>query len=652
MSKFIAKTCASKLSDANETSVTMGFEISKALMTTLNTPGGQERAGFVDDSRNLPKFMVVSDLMGKRVSAWSNKPTLIRELCASFYGPSNSHFGHGSVLRHEIDNEAKLAAQSQEPTSLCLVLVSPWGESISDRFWRLMTIKRTGSNVYRDSERVLTSMQAPPARPACSVLGEQMTELCSKRVVDAFCNDWRASNLESSSDCVSDVANDSGMESRQMTVLKAVLGQLRGENARLQHALDSLKASKEDDVRNRVEKAVASQRAVFYTDIAHLNHNLDSQTKCLSIERVRADALETELKNADYDIKQSMDKIQELKCELLVQQEIASSTKQQRDDENERLKEALRQSKAEVKRIESTRKQEVKQSIVEKNVRMELEASVEDHRSTNETLNVNLQKSKDRERRFRDTASEQTARLVDVNHANGLLIKDLETRIADASFAKTHLHERYASVFYRNVLARRMSVQFRLKLKLLVDAKRSKQPTPNLTASKESQTSETFTVALDTVSAARTPYAPHKQLQPPPDVDLLHFPADAVAAANSSISMLKRFIEQANTIPLSKSQFPNNVHSGAHPQQHHQCYFNIGNHVYTEFNPQILYPQPEYALPNSMAAYDYPMTDGPCFYGHQNQTQQWNQTHRSVPVHNPLPIPHTFGGPKRRGGRS
>jgi len=548
MSNFISQTCASRLAESNETAITKVFNLTKALITTINMENGLERTGFLDDRRALPKFMIVADLMGKRVSAWSDKPTLIRELCASFYGSENAGFGNGCVLRHEIDNEVKSAALQQEPTSLCLVLVQNWGESISDRFWRLSTIKCVDVCTFRDSERVLTSMQAPPARPACSVLGAQMTETVSAKVVDEFCNDWKASNLESSGgggggggssggssdgdgdggggtgtsggDEV-DVAERGAIEGRQLVVLKSLLNQLRGENRRLQTALDALKQSKEAEILSRVSVCIKAERELFYTDIEELHRSLEAHAIHTSTERVRAEALEREIKNTDIDLAMSLAVVHELRGEVLVEQETIVSTKQQKADEIDKLKELLRQARVDVKRVEAARKQEAEQRISEKAKRLVIDGKLEDQRLANETLNSALRKSNDRERSFRETTSEQTGHLVDMNQSHTLAIKKLNMRVLELCAVTSTLREEHASALCRERLVHRIAARFRCKLKTRVDATRLRaRPAP-----------------LD--EAVDKPPSPNA-------VEALHFPADAVASANASISMLRRFIEKAS----------------------------------------------------------------------------------------------------------
>lgn len=561
VSEFIVQTCAAKLAGVNETSICKVLELSKALMTTLNTVDGLEKTGLYDERRNLPKFIVVADLMGKRVSAWSDKPTLIRELCASFYGPTFSNVGHGNIVRHEIDNEVKLAAQSQD-TSLCLVLVSPWGESIADRFWRLMTIRKTESSAFLDSERVLTSIQLPPARPASSVLGNQMSELVPPRVVEAFCSEWKALNLEMPVVAECDAAGGV-TDNRQMVVLKGVLNQLKSENSRLTQALDLLKESKEAEIQTRVETKLVNERVSFYRDVEDLNQTLESQAHCVSIERVRVDVTAAAMKEADAELAKSLDFLQDLKGELLLQEEMISSSKKAKGDECEKLRDLLKKSKAEIKRLETSRKEELQHRLEEKAKRIELESSLEDQRSVAEMLSNELQESKDREQRFRETASEQTARLFDDVENKAVKIKELNKSCKN-----------YECLIRNNQIAAR----FRMKLKALVDKARSNS-----------------TKAVEKGCAKEVPI---KQTQ-----HMEYFPADAIASANATISMLKRFVEIASDAPQKSPDIHEHRHNGNH----------IYENVYQPYQQTPYYHAQQPFYPNSPPFYN------PAFKGHHGR---------------------------------
>ena len=571
VSEFIVQTCAAKMTGANETSICKVLELSKALLTTLNTKDGLEKTGFVNERRNMPNFIILADLMGKRVSTWSDTPTLIRELCASFYGPTVSNIGHGNIIRHEIDNEVKLAADSPN-TSLCLVLVSPWGESISDRFWRLMTIRKTENGAFLDSERFLTSIQSPPARPGCSVLGNQMSEIVSPRMVEAFCSEWKAFNIEMPVVCQAVDSNGAGADNRQLVVLKGVLNQLKSENSRLTQALDLLKESKEAEIQTRVESKLVNERVLFYRDVEDLNQTLESQARCVSIERIRADVIASAMKEADAALSKSLDFIQDLKGELLLKEDVISCSKKAKSDECEKLRDLLKKSKAEIKRLETSRKEEIQHRLEEKAKRIELESSLEDQRSVNEMLNNELQESKDREQRFRDTASEQTARLFDDVENKAGKIKELEKRICETVYSTSKINERYKTILCRALLSHRVALRFRLKLKALVEKTKSDNALS--------------TTSVETACAKEVSIKNTQQME--------YFPADAVAAAHSTISMLKRFVEIASDVTPKSPDIRehryngNNIYDNGH-QPYQQHYYHAQQTFYP--NSPGFYPQ-------------------------------------------------------------
>ena len=563
VSDFIVKTCVAKMADAHETSIAKTMELSKVLMTAINQHEGLERTGFIDDSRELPKFIALADLMGRRVAAWSQSATLIRELCACFYGPNSAHFGHGSVLRHEIDCEAKLAAQ--EGATLCLVLVSPWGESLADRFWRLMTVRKTESGAYRDSERVMTSMQTPPTKPGMSVLGDRMECTVPPRIVDAFLREWRAVNLESASlECGGEGDGEGSGEgsgsagAREIGVLRGIVSTLRGENARLQESLNALKLSKEVEVQAKLDALVTSERSVFYADIASLHTSLDAQSSNAAIDRVRAEALEADLREADAEIGRLGCFVSELKGEVLVAQESSTSSKKSKQEEVEKLRDAIKNAKAEAKRVESARREEVRQLVAERARAQQLEAQLEGKRVEVEAANAELQISKQREATLRDTMSEHTGRLMDINQRCEEKIDAHERTLARVRQAKLPLlrevalrvrHARDVEALVCKFAVRMMRMTRRPKMPICSQSRRNDDSECSLAPTRlgddESEGSEE-PEAVEAVEAA-------VRASPAPSIQLESFPADAVASANATIAMLKRFVDVASGAAVAPS---------------------------------------------------------------------------------------------------
>ena len=595
LSEFINNACVARLVEAHETSILKVMQLSKILMTAINMEGGLARTGFVDDRRELPKFMVIADLMGKRVALWSNAATIIRELCGSFYGSGATHFGQGSLLRHDID--AAAAAAEVSSTTLCLVLVSPWGEALGDRFWRLMTIQKTESGAYRDSDSVLTSMQSPPLRAGMSVLGERMEQCVHARVVEAFCNEWRALNCDGGCVVGGVGAPSKPTDARETVVLRGVVASLRAENDRLKQSLDSLKTSKEAEVRARVDEKLDCERAIFYADIESLNGSLEVHSNQTTIERVACDALRTSLEAADAEIERLGTQIRTLRGEVLVAQETSSHTKKHRNEELEKLREALKTARAEVKRIEAARKQEVDQKMAERADAHALALQLESQRAEVERLAAELQNSNSRESTFRDTASEQAGRLLDLNQANTDKLKACERKIRNVKTFGPHILKQLAAQLVRTLAAQRTAHRFAVTLR-----RRAERAKAERSAGSECSQASTIDVCetVATGECGDAPPSPPLEHSDAPNV----FPADAIASANACISMLHRFVDRAVTpVPPPQS---NNTHPH-HPHfQTFQPYQQAPTQTFGYYTPSPT--SPEYA-------YNYTTPPPPRWYG-------------------------------------
>ena len=424
LSEFLSNTTLHATGACTPTAMENVIETSKTLMTLLNRKGPKS-IGLWKDGK-LPKFMCVLDLFGKHGGLFADGPALIRELCASFYGPVDCGFGNASLMRHEIDSMSKQA--DAMGTSLLLVLSAPWGCALGDRFWRLCTIRecRGSRTQYVDSERVLCSMQRPPARVGSSVLGQGLELATSDASLAAMLQEWRAIDVHASEASEASEASDtpgmngadapaecaSAADKRMVAVMSNVIKTLRAQNKDQQARVTELETSQQEDIDRRISEAVQKERQVWKVDVESLNLAMDRQAVEVDCERVRVDAMKSELVGIDYGFIPSVQKqtaafesaLSTLRGKLLVM-----------EDELKTCKTKLSDSR---KRDNDSRKE-----------RSHFEAMIESRLGELSALRAELEDGRQKADAAKRTASEQVAQLLDKNVEAGRQIEQLKDEV-------------------------------------------------------------------------------------------------------------------------------------------------------------------------------------------------------------------------------
>ena len=299
LSDFIAKSSLKSTNAFGQTSSEIVFETTKTIITIFNT-SGPKTIGFEKDGA-IPKYMVFADIFGKRGGYYSNSPTFIRELCSSFYGQVDAGFGNGSLIRHEID---VVSAKSEAiGASILLVLSSPWGAAIGDRFWRLCTV-RAENGSYIDSEYAFCSMQRPPASPGSSVLENVLNTSCSV-AASVLCNEWRAINIDCSSeiDEISDVSgSNQSQDSKLVSIMSKVIETLRIREREQQLRISELESNQKLEIERQLSSEIEKERDVWKSEVSALQKSIEISAYEVCTERVRVDALGVEIVHLDNSI--------------------------------------------------------------------------------------------------------------------------------------------------------------------------------------------------------------------------------------------------------------------------------------------------------------------------------------------------------------
>jgi len=303
LSEFISNTAVHATEARASSPLEVVVETTKTLMTLFNQPGGPKSIGFWTGT-GMPRFMAVLDVFGKRGGFHSENPALIRELCSSFYGPVDCGFGNGNTMRHAIDTLARQAESSGN--SLLLVLSTPWGGAIGDRFWRLCSVRifQDSPIQYIDSDVVLCSMQRPPAVSGSSVLGPHFEHKVSNASLNCMLKEWRAIDIngdtsnEQSTDAYEDRSYDSDAN-RMLKVMSNLIKTLKIRDCEQQARIVELEASRSLEIDHCINEALQRERAIWMKDVECINQAMESQSIEVETERVRVDVLLSELRDVD-----------------------------------------------------------------------------------------------------------------------------------------------------------------------------------------------------------------------------------------------------------------------------------------------------------------------------------------------------------------
>jgi len=586
ISKFVGRTFACRHRSRQDTSLTNVFNISKILLTVLNQEDGPERLGFQNEHRHLPKFMCVLDLFGERVAAWSNDVTLLRELCACNYGASNSNsFDNGSKIRHEVDAMAAATNESATPTSLCLVLTAQWGESVSSRFWRLMTIRQLESGRFVDSEYALTSMQSPPAKQCNSVLSQCVSPV-PQTVVDAFYHSWYARCLETdgTGSDASPSEDENCADKRRIAVLNSLLLELKKENAWQRATLELMNSQKGNVINENMEKRFEMEKSMLYNEIGNLTTYNDDQVRRTKMEEAKVTLLSDEISAADVTLKKLYCAVVDLRGEALVADELHIA-------EIAKLKETIKDLRNEVKRATAARCQDVEIRRTSKLKINELEGLLDAQNADMESLKKEIHDSRYRCGHSRDAAADQLSKLVDLTSHQATKINSLEAVLMSNAGAKPIVLLGVARAITHAVGTQRGVFRFISKLRSIVKQRRMER------AREHRETAETSHVCDDTVTVELDDKKHIVEAPPPAPITPSPFPADAVASAKACIASLTKYIDLTTTVTHSpiynnSVQFAQTDHTYIVQRQHHiyAPHGNAHHHHHQQHNPYMVNP--------------------------------------------------------------
>jgi len=430
LSDFIANTAVHATGVANSSAMESVLETTKTIMTLFNRPNGASSIGFWKNGR-LPKFMVVLDVFGKRGGFHSENPTLVRELCSSFYGPVDCGFGNGSTMRREIDNLARQADVAGN--SLLLVLSAPWGSAIGDRFWRLCSVRTYQDaqlSYYIDSDVVFCSMQRPPATSGSSVLGNRFEWKVSNASVNYIRKEWHAidTNVVTTDETgMTPTTEGNPDDKRMLKVMANLVKTLKARDKEQQQRIDELETGHSHELNRCIQEALQKEREIWTKDVEIVNEEMGRHAKEFNIERVRVDALRAELREID-DVEAplirnhhnaSEHQLAELRGKLLVL-----------DEELKRYKSTLGDAR---KRDNEVRRERAHHDAIVESKGIEIAS-----------LQTELQSMHEKLETTKHTAAEQVAQLLDKNVDAGKYIEMLKVNTTDINQALHNLRSDHA----------------------------------------------------------------------------------------------------------------------------------------------------------------------------------------------------------------
>lgn len=421
MSLWLANTTVHAAIPLLPTAQEVVLENTRTILTILNKPGGPKAIGFESDGK-LARCMVVADINSEAMGFHSTSIALIRELCASFYGPIESGFANATLLRHEIDN---LARQTDAlGMSLLLVLSAPFGAALTDRFWRLCSIERVPDGNILDSRFVLASMQRPGVFDMgndASLLGKSSKQfpVCEK-VVNAMFKQWRSRSLDAIGDELSAIAQTAhappgtpGSEQQQklLKVMHDVNSDLRARCKDQAQQLLELQTKMAAEIQIQVDAEIEKERAIWMYDIEKLSSDIEHETNLYTSERARGDVLASELAHIDEVHMQEISRVVE-SYERRLRQALGDNL-------------VLTESKAvATKRASETRKREADL----RKEREKHEAIVEALQSQRTSLETKLQEQKLKYEESKRSADEHLANLLEGRKTNEDELNELRSK--------------------------------------------------------------------------------------------------------------------------------------------------------------------------------------------------------------------------------
>lgn len=599
LSRFVANTLTLNANLSRVPVQTRVLETARTFCTILESPSGHAGIGMTTGTGEIPHFMAIADIFGDKVAAWSEKQTLIREMCSCNYGSADGAFGMGSAMRSDVDAMVEMVdcLPREDPgktaASLVLVLSAPWGLGLGERFWRLFSVRKGVDGKIIDSEFVLTSLHQPPARQGRTVFGDDGMRATSKQV-EAFRREARATCIDAVAETVDSPTTVLGVPAGQAASCEEVVSKqkydvamslVRDLRAQLSSTKEQLEASHRDrdvQVAQLAEKRVTSVQDMLHSDIANLYAQLDIERThtqdALNVQQqtqVYMHVMEGELTEFDEEIQRFQsdmavinDRVTELNGRLLVSE----------DDRDSQKRTSLSKSR---KNTELERQVRVLQS--------KLDAQIESTTAEKRRLEEELLSVRQRLDESKRTSASTLSSVYDA--------RDAEAKRVQENESKLRAHMENAMVDMVEQKTKTLVTLSRCACHLFAEAGRRRRERRRAgykhaesvflwilkvarvrIAAKSQVVEEKIAPAVSTaesVTQTDLDTAPSGDSKASADSNTTPFPADAVASAKSCISVLERFVDRAQT-PRTSETVNNNAHSSSvmgtwTPQQDWHC---------------------------------------------------------------------------------
>ena len=587
LSRFLANTLTLNANLSRVPVLTRVLETARTFCTVLESSSGHVGLGMITATGEIPRFMVIADIFGDKVAAWSEKQTLIREMCSCNYGSADAAFGMGSAMRADVDAMAEMVDclpredNGKTAPSLVLVLSAPWGLGLGERFWRLFSVRKGADGKIIDSEFVMTSLHPPPARQGRTVFGDDGMRAIQKQI-DAFRRETRATCVDAISDTFDSpntVVGVSGVESCEDIVSKqkydVAMSLVRDLRAQLSSTKEQLEASHRDrdvQVEQLAEKRVNSVREILHSDITTLYAELDIERthrqEALNVQartQVYMHVMEEELTKFDEEIERFQSEVAVINGRVI---ELNGKLLVSEDDRDAQKRTSLSKSR--------------KNTELEKQVRVlqsKLDALFESTTAEKRRLEEELLRVQQRLEESKRTSATTLSSVYDARDAEARRVQENEAvlrarvekavvGIVDEKTRRSRILCRFVCSLFeaagrrrrerRHVLYKRSEWLFSWMLKMarVRIASKTQMIGERAVVMNVSKTESVTQTDGDTDLSSDGQAGPSFTTP---------FPADAVASAKSCISMLERFVYKTQTASYS------NAVSTWTPQQEWHC---------------------------------------------------------------------------------
>ena len=629
------------------------FETSRTFCTVLENPDGAQRLGFVTEDGSIPNFMVIADLFGQKIAAWSSKLALIRELCACSYGAADAGPGLGSVLRSDIDQMSQMAnciprANKNSNVSLVLVLSAPWGCGLGERFWRLFTFRKESDGSVVDSELVITSASAPPARHGRSVF--EHDGRASKKQIIALKTQVRATciDIDSPEDGPRefDHTNTFGLVQRsRYDIAMSLVRDLKSQLAYTKEQVDTSYRERDAQIQSICNAKVASAEEILNMDIACLYSELDLLRTELQTEKNAHNYTKVVAHVMEGDVEEYDEEISSFNgFSLLLKEEV---------HELRRLVKTTQESLASMtKKCASQTKKASETNRLHRTFQAKYEAILESADNDRTSLSSQIETLKSRLEESKRTTSVTLGHIYDardkamdkVDKTNETLrtttcaLKTCEETLHIAQLSRDRMMKSFVISSFKLLNSRRKASVARCALKFLrLLANRTKNQTVDAIVQTTPE-SENDAVAAATTTKEPTGTSAHSPMPTTPTTSDVQatVSADAVASAKACLATLQLFVERAQSSgysPAVEGRPPSMLMQGPNG---HSYVDESSNNNNNQFVPNEFYQHPMFFSPTGMYHHHQQQHPQQQYYYPQTQYPQQTfglQQHRNTTKH-------------------